>query len=138
VGPIVSAERSLTVAARIGVSRFGTRHIQSEPRRGALWAGERSAPVSVNSLLIENIHTLVLMDAQNQVLRGAYLYAENGEIRRVGSGTARLPKAGRVIEARQALLLRARALWGGGPVCSRRLAHGDSGGRAMPGPRRYR
>src|ERR1039457_2725909 len=47
------------------------------------------------SLLIKNIHTLVLMDAQNQVLRGAHLYAENGEIRRVGSGTARLPKAGR-------------------------------------------
>src|ERR1019366_4880253 len=52
------------------------------------------------SLLIRNIHTLVLMDAENQVLHGGYLYAEDGEIRRVGSGAARLPKAGRVIDGR--------------------------------------
>src|SRR5450631_2405199 len=58
-----------------------------------------------DSLLIRNIHTLVLMDAENQVLPGGYLYAENGEIRRVGSGAARLPKAGRVIDARHFIAL---------------------------------
>src|SRR5450755_328668 len=45
------------------------------------------------------------MDAQNQVLHGAYLYAENGEIRRVGSGTAHLPKADRIIDARYFIAL---------------------------------
>ena len=59
----------------------------------------------MKSLLIKNIHTLVLMDTENQVLRGAHLYAENGEIRRVGSGTARLPKAGRVIDGRHLIAL---------------------------------
>src|SRR5664280_3827846 len=49
------------------------------------------------SLLIKNIHT--------QVLRGAYLYAENGEIRRVGSGAARLPKAACVIDGRHFIAL---------------------------------
>src|SRR5664279_5397823 len=44
------------------------------------------------------------MDAE-KVLRDAYLYAENGEIRRVGSGTARLPKAGRVIDGRHFIAL---------------------------------
>src|ERR1039457_502138 len=57
------------------------------------------------ALLIKNIHTLVPMDAQNQVLRGAHLYAENGEIRRVGSGTARLPKADKVIDGRHFIAL---------------------------------
>ena len=57
------------------------------------------------SLLIRNIHTLVLMDAENQVLRGGYIYAENGEIRRVGSGAARLPKADRVIDGRHCIAL---------------------------------
>jgi 8-oxoguanine deaminase len=58
-----------------------------------------------NSLLIRNIHTLVLMDGENQVLRGGYIYAENGEIRRVGSGAAGLPKADRVIDGRHAIAL---------------------------------
>ena len=57
------------------------------------------------SLLIKNIHTLVLMDPANQVLRGGYLYAEDGEIRRVGSGAARLPKADRVIDGRHAIAI---------------------------------
>jgi len=61
--------------------------------------------VPVKSLLIRNIHTLVLMDAESRVLHGAYLYAENGEVRHVGSGTARLPKAGRVIDGRHAIAL---------------------------------
>ncbi|HXX15332.1 MAG TPA: 8-oxoguanine deaminase [Candidatus Eremiobacteraceae bacterium] len=37
------------------------------------------------SLLIRDIHTLVLMDEQDTVLRGAFLYAENGEIKLVGT-----------------------------------------------------
>ena len=57
------------------------------------------------SLLIRNIHTLVLMDPGNQVLHGGYIYVENGEIRRVGSGAARLPKADRVIDGRYAVVL---------------------------------
>jgi cytosine/adenosine deaminase-related metal-dependent hydrolase len=57
------------------------------------------------SLLIKNIHTLVLMDSANQVLHGGYLYAENGEIRSVGSGAARLPKAARVIDGSHAIAL---------------------------------
>jgi 8-oxoguanine deaminase len=52
------------------------------------------------SLLIKNVHTLVLMDTANQVLSGGFLYAEDGEIRRVGSGVARMPKADRVIDGR--------------------------------------
>src|ERR1017187_820235 len=59
----------------------------------------------VNSLLIRNIHTLVLMDPQNQVLHGAYLYAENGEIRHVGTGPARLPRADQIIDGRHAIAL---------------------------------
>jgi 8-oxoguanine deaminase len=38
-----------------------------------------------DSLLIRDIHTLVLMDGQDRVLRGAFLYAENGEIKLVGT-----------------------------------------------------
>jgi cytosine/adenosine deaminase-related metal-dependent hydrolase len=57
------------------------------------------------SLLIKNIHTLVLMDAENQVLHGGYLYIEGGEIRRVGRGVARLPKADRVIDGRHAIAI---------------------------------
>jgi cytosine/adenosine deaminase-related metal-dependent hydrolase len=57
------------------------------------------------SLLIRNIHTLLPMDAENRVLHAAYLYAENGQIRSVGSGAPRLPKADRVIDARHFIAL---------------------------------
>src|ERR1017187_4993435 len=57
------------------------------------------------SLLIRNIHTLVLMDAETQFLPGGFPYAEEGETRRVGSGAARLPKAGRVIDGRHFIAL---------------------------------
>jgi hypothetical protein len=50
------------------------------------------------SLLIRDIHTLVLMDPENTVLRGAYLYIEDGEIRQVGAAPAKLPRADRTIE----------------------------------------
>jgi len=57
------------------------------------------------SLLIRNIHTLVMMDADDTVLRDAYLYAEDGEIRQVGSGSARLPKAECVISGRHSVAI---------------------------------
>jgi 8-oxoguanine deaminase len=45
------------------------------------------------------------MDAENHVLHGGYLYAEHGEIRRVGSGSAGLPKADRIIDGRHFIAL---------------------------------
>ena len=42
-----------------------------------------------DSLLIRDIHSLVLMDEKDTVLHNAFLYAENGEIRLVGT---RLPR----------------------------------------------
>src|SRR5450631_3177958 len=59
----------------------------------------------MSSLLIRNIHTLLAMDPENRVHRGGHLYIENGEIRRVGSGSARLPKADRVIDGRHFIAL---------------------------------
>ena len=58
-----------------------------------------------DSLLIRDIHTLVTMDARGSVLRGAFLYAEAGEIRRVGT---RLPaglRATRTIRAPYAIAI---------------------------------
>lgn len=40
------------------------------------------------SLLIRDIHSLALMDPENTVLRDAYLYIEDGEIRQVGARPA--------------------------------------------------
>jgi 8-oxoguanine deaminase len=55
------------------------------------------------SLLIRDIHTLVLMDAENTVLRGAHLYIEDGEIRQVGARPGKLPRADRTISGRYAV-----------------------------------
>ncbi len=55
------------------------------------------------SLLIRDIHTLVLMDAENTVLRGAHVYIEDGEIRQVGAKPAKLPRADRTISGRHAV-----------------------------------
>src|ERR1035437_7172815 len=55
------------------------------------------------SLLIRDIHTLVLMHPANTVLRHAYLYIEDGEIRQVGAKPAKLPRADRTIAARHAV-----------------------------------
>ena len=57
------------------------------------------------SLLIRNIHTLVMMDADDTVLRDAYLYAEDGEIRQVGSGSARMTQADVVINGRDSVAI---------------------------------
>jgi 8-oxoguanine deaminase len=62
----------------------------SENRENKLVAG---------SLLIRNIHTLVTMDQDDRVLRGAFLYAENGEIKLVGDHLPPDLKAERTIDA---------------------------------------
>ena len=46
-------------------------------------------PEAADSLLIRDIHTLVLMDPQNTVLHGGFVYAEGGEIKQIGT---RLPE----------------------------------------------
>ncbi len=57
------------------------------------------------SLLIRNIHTLVLMDDTNRVLRDGYIYVENGVIKKIGSGTSGLPPAVQVIRAPHAVAI---------------------------------
>ena len=55
------------------------------------------------SLLIRDIHSLVLMDRENTVLRDAHVYIEDGEIRQVGAKPAKLPRADRTISGRHAV-----------------------------------
>jgi len=57
------------------------------------------------SLLIRNIHTLILMDDGNRVLRDGYVLVENGAIAQVGAGDKGLPAAGRVIRAPHSVAL---------------------------------
>ncbi len=57
------------------------------------------------SLLIRNIHTLLMMDAGDSVLCGASLYIEDGEIRQVIRPGQRRPKADRVIDGRHAVAI---------------------------------
>jgi 8-oxoguanine deaminase len=59
----------------------------------------------MRSLLIRNIHTLVVMDEAGRVLRDGYVYAEDGRIVRVGNGSARLPRADCVICAPHAVAI---------------------------------
>jgi cytosine/adenosine deaminase-related metal-dependent hydrolase len=61
--------------------------------------------VEPRSLLIRDIHTLVPMDAGGTVLRGAYLYIENGEIRQVGTRVPTRLRAERTIRARYSVAL---------------------------------
>ena len=56
-------------------------------------------------LLIRNIHTLAMMDAGDTILHNAYLYAEAGEILRVGSGAGKLPEADCTIDGRHAVAI---------------------------------
>lgn len=58
-----------------------------------------------NSLLIRDIHTLVLMDARDTLLRGGFLYAEDGVIRLVGKHAPRALRPGRTISGRYAVAL---------------------------------
>ncbi len=55
------------------------------------------------SLLIRNIHTLVTMDAQDRQLHGAFIYAENGEIKLVGDRLPRGLRAARTVDARDCI-----------------------------------
>ncbi len=57
------------------------------------------------SLLIRDIHTLVLMDPAGTVLHGAYVYIEGGVIREARAAAGRLPPASRVVSARYSLVL---------------------------------
>lgn len=57
-----------------------------------------------STLLVRDIHTLVTMDGRNRVLHGAFLFAEQGQIRRIGvRGTP--PRADRVIDGRHAVVI---------------------------------
>jgi 8-oxoguanine deaminase len=51
------------------------------------------------SLLIRDIHLLVTMDRGDRRLRGGYLYAEDGEIKRIGTQVPRGLRADRTIRA---------------------------------------
>jgi len=57
------------------------------------------------SLLIRDIHTLVLNDDWNTVLRGAFLYIQDGQIQQVGTHPGRAPKADRIIDGRYAIAI---------------------------------
>jgi 8-oxoguanine deaminase len=52
-----------------------------------------------NSLLICDIHTLVLMDRGNSVLRGAFIYLQDGEIKKIGTHSPKSLRADRTIAA---------------------------------------
>lgn len=58
---------------------------------------------SRGSLLIRDVHTLVLMDERNTVLRGGYVYAEDGEIRQAGTNPPETLRAERTISAPYAI-----------------------------------
>ncbi len=55
--------------------------------------------VAPDSLLIRDIHTLVTMDSQERQLHGAFIYAERGEIKLVGSRLPRGLRATRTLDA---------------------------------------
>lgn len=57
------------------------------------------------SLLIRDLHTLVLMDQRDTVLRGGFVYIENGEIKQVGTRPPAALRAGRAIRAPYALAM---------------------------------
>ena len=61
--------------------------------------------MTARTLLIRDLHTLVLMDEANRIVHGAYIYAEDGRIVRVGTGQAGLPKAEQVIRAPHAIAI---------------------------------
>lgn len=55
---------------------------------------------NINSLLVRDIHTLVTMDAAGTRVRGGFLYAEDGEIKLVGTRPPRALRPARTINAR--------------------------------------
>jgi 8-oxoguanine deaminase len=57
------------------------------------------------TLLIRDIHTLVLNDAGDTILRGAFIYIQDGQIQQVGTHPEKVPKADRVIDGRHAIAI---------------------------------
>jgi 8-oxoguanine deaminase len=57
----------------------------------------------MTSLLIRDVHTIVQMDVEKTVLRGGYLYVEDGEIKQVGTRLPRGLRADRTIRAPYAI-----------------------------------
>lgn len=57
----------------------------------------------MNALLIRDIHTLVLMDPQDTVLHGGFVYIENGEIKQVGVRPPGTLRPDRTIHARYSI-----------------------------------
>lgn len=57
-----------------------------------------------STLLVRDIHTLVTMDGRDRVLRGAFLFAEGGQIRKIGV-RGKLPRADIVIDGRHAVVI---------------------------------
>lgn len=60
---------------------------------------------NTDSLLIRDIHTLVLMDGGDRRLRGGFLYAEDGEIKQVGTRPPRTLRPRRTMRAPYAVAL---------------------------------
>src|SRR5579883_2364897 len=57
-----------------------------------------------STLLVRDIHTLVTMDGRDSVLHGAFLFAEGGQIRKIGV-RGKLPRADIVIDGRHAVVI---------------------------------
>ncbi|MGD0697353.1 MAG: 8-oxoguanine deaminase [Terriglobia bacterium] len=57
------------------------------------------------SLLVRDIHTLIVMDEPGTVLRGGFIYAENGEIKQVGTRPPKTLRAAVTIRAPYAVAL---------------------------------
>ncbi len=60
-------------------------------------------PPNSSSLLIKDIHTLVTMDGEDTVIRGGFLYVEDGEIRQIGRRPPKNVRAGKSLSARHLL-----------------------------------
>jgi cytosine/adenosine deaminase-related metal-dependent hydrolase len=64
-----------------------------------------SQACKTNSLLVRDIHTLLLMDAADTRVRGGFLYAEDGEIKLVGRRPPRTLRAACTISARHMVVI---------------------------------
>ncbi len=54
---------------------------------------------TADSLLIRDIHTLITMDADDRVLHGGFIYAEDGEIKQIGTRLPRKLRTRRTVKA---------------------------------------
>jgi cytosine/adenosine deaminase-related metal-dependent hydrolase len=57
------------------------------------------------SLLIRDIHTIITMDASDTVLRGGFIYVEDGEIKQIGKQPPAKLRPGRTISAQYCVAL---------------------------------